>query len=155
MKPELEASLAVFEELFDDLAAFLRPLDEACLNWVPPAPETNSIAAMVTHIVGSVDTWLARAVGETVERNRDAEFAARDSAAHLLAVVDEGRARLRRRYGVLADRDLAAGVAAHRVRSPQEVHVSAAWCAEHALAHAGEHWGQIQLTRQLYAVGHR
>lgn len=152
MRPELKASLAAFEELFDDLTTFLQPLDEAGLNWVPPAPDTNSIAVMVTHVVGSINTWLARAVGEPVARNRDAEFAARDSAPHLVTLIDGGRLELRRRYELLAERDLSTAIPAHRVRSPQEVQVSVAWCVEHALVHAGEHWGQIQLTRQLYDV---
>jgi hypothetical protein len=28
--------------------------------------------------------------------------------------------------------------------------VTIAWCVEHAIIHVGEHWGQIQLTAQLY-----
>ena len=155
MTSELDASLAVFEELFDDLTRLVQGLDDACVNWVPPAPETNSIAVMVTHIVGSVDSWLARAVGETIERDRDAEFAARDSATRLVARVEEGRGRLRRRYRLLAGCDLSATLAARRVRSPEAETVTGAWCVEHALAHAGEHWGQIQLTRQLYDAQRR
>ena len=32
----------------------------------------------------------------------------------------------------------------------EEIELSLAWCVEHALIHAGEHWGQIQLTAQLH-----
>jgi hypothetical protein len=43
-------------------------------------------------------------------------------------------------------------ITVHRLRGDVDATVTAAWCVEHALAHAGEHWGQIQLTAQLYAA---
>jgi hypothetical protein len=33
--------------------------------------------------------------------------------------------------------------------------LSVGWCIAHALIHAGEHWGQIQLNLQLYSVWHQ
>src|SRR5689334_8537655 len=102
-RPHLQASMRVLEELYDDLVAFLRPLDEARLNWTPPASETNSIAALVRHIVGSNEAWLARAADEPFERERDAEFRARDTADALVKALGSSRAEARRRF-VLLDR---------------------------------------------------
>src|SRR5262249_35233004 len=64
MNAYLEANRAVLDELYENLIAFLRPLDEDCLNWRPLASDTNSVAAMVTHTAGSIANWLGRALGE-------------------------------------------------------------------------------------------
>jgi hypothetical protein len=146
----LAADLAVLEELFDGMAGLVRPLDADCLNWTPSAPETNSIAAMVTHTCGSIDNWLSRALVETIERDRDAEFRARADAASLVDRIERCRAETRRRIERLEGVDPATVRAVRRLSSGRDDQVSVAWCVEHAIVHAGEHWGQIQLTKQLY-----
>jgi uncharacterized damage-inducible protein DinB len=152
MTAQLEADLAVLEEQFDAMVELLRPLEPGCLNWTPPVPETNSIAAMVTHTCGSIDGWLARALVESIDRNRDAEFAVRADAETLVARVERCRADTRRRVEGLSAIDPATVRAVRRLSRGEDQQVSVAWCLEHAIIHAGEHWGQIQLTKQLYAA---
>ncbi len=152
MSAHLEADLAVLDELLDDLSELIRPLDEAALNWTPLGEGTNSIAALVVHTAGSTSSWLARAVGESLARDRDSEFRARGGAPDLLATVERCRDDARRRIRQLEGTDLAGQRHVHRLRGDEDADVSAAWCVEHALAHAAEHWGQIQLTAQLYAA---
>ena len=154
MNAQLTACAAVLDELYDGLIELIGPLDEDCLTWTPPIPETNSISALVRHIVGSMDSWLSRAVGETVQRDRDAEFRARHTAEELVALVQRSRTEARRRLALADQRDLGRTQRVHRLAANEDVDVSAAWCIEHALIHAGEHWGQIQLNRQLYAASH-
>jgi uncharacterized damage-inducible protein DinB len=65
--------------------------------WWRPNGKSNSIANLILHIAGSLDHYLNRAIGGfAYDRDRDAEFAARDtmSKANLLARLDEmvGRA---------------------------------------------------------------
>jgi uncharacterized damage-inducible protein DinB len=144
--------MAVLDELYDDLVACLRPLDEARVNWTPPAPETNSIAALVRHIVGSNDAWLARAANESFERERDAEFRARDHAEALVAAVERSRAEARRRLTLLDALDPGTLRAVRRLHAAEDVELSVEWCVEHALIHSGEHWGQAQLTVQLHEL---
>ena len=151
MSAQLKADLAVLEELLDHLSALIRVLDEPALNWAPLGEGTNSIAALVVHTVGSTASWLARAVGETLPRDRDSEFRARGDAAELLALLERCREDARRRLFQLDSIDLASSRAVHRQRGDVDALVSSAWCVEHALAHSAEHWGQIQLTVQLYA----
>jgi hypothetical protein len=146
----VQASLTVLEELYDDMAAFLRPLDDAILNWTPLPAETNSIAALVRHIIGANRAWLARAIDEPFERDRDAEFRARDSAPSLVAALEASRIEARRRLEHLDTIDPSTIRMVVRLQTPEPVAVTAAWCVVHALRHAGEHWGQIQLSRQLY-----
>ena len=153
MSAHLKASLDVIEELYDSMTDLVRGLDSETLNWTPNGIDaTNSIAAMVTHTVGSTNSWTARAVSEPIERDRDAEFKAQAGARQLVELIDRGRADLRRRFALLESIDLGSTIVVTRLGgahagSTQEVSVG--WCIEHALIHAGEHWGQIQLTRQL------
>jgi len=152
MTPHLEAGLAALDEQFDGMVALLRPLGEECLNWTPPAAETNSIAAMVTHTCGAIDSWLARALVETIDRNREAEFEARADAAGLVGRIERCRSETRRRLEALSQLDPATVRSVRRLSRGEDQRVSIAWCVEHAIVHAGEHWGQIQLTKQLYAA---
>jgi uncharacterized damage-inducible protein DinB len=152
VKPEHAAELAVLEEVYGRMAELVRPLDEAALNWRPLASDTNSIAALVHHVIDATNAWLARAVGETPARTRDreAQFRRQDSAPNLVAALAAGRDELRRRFGQLDGVDLARTLQVTRVTEPRPHEVSRAWCIEHALSHASEHWGVIQLTKQLY-----
>jgi len=152
MNPHLTACLAVLEEMYDGMVALIRPLDAECLNWTPSIPETNSIAALVRHTMGSLEGWFARAVGEPVQRNREAEFRARHTADELIALIEQSRAESRRRLAMLDGVDLSALRRYRRINATEDEDLSVAWCVEHAIIHAGEHWGQIQLNRQLYAA---
>jgi hypothetical protein len=148
----MDARLAVLEELYDDLVELLRPLDAACLNWTPPIAATNSIAGLVRHTVGSTDAWLARAVGEPITRDRDAEFRTPAGSDELISIVDQGRLDARRRFALLAGLAPETVRTVRRLDDPHEYEVTVAWCVAHAVIHGGEHWGQIQLNRQLYAA---
>jgi uncharacterized damage-inducible protein DinB len=152
MNPYLTASLAVLEELYGNLTACVQPLSGECLNWSPPAPETNTIANLVCHIAGSVNSWFARALDEPYERDRDAEFRARRSAAELVALLTTSQQLAREQITRLDALD--GGTVRHlrRLSSGKEMPLTVAWCVEHAVIHAGEHWGQIQLNRQWYEL---
>jgi hypothetical protein len=144
----LSANLAVLDEVYTDLLKLLRTLEDADVNWVPPVADTNSIAVVTTHVVGSNARWLSRATGHEVATDRPSEFRAHASCEQLIAHVEQARV------------DAHAWLAALDTIDPGETRetgqagwtVSAAWCVEHALVHTGEHWGQIQLTRQLRAA---
>ena len=149
MNAYLEASGAVLEELLDSLAELVRPLDGGTLNWSPLPEGTNSIAALVGHTVGSTASWLARATGEVAPRDRDAEFRARATSEDLTRLIERCQTEVRRRLSLLDGLDPAGKQSVHRIRGDVDAEVTAAWCLEHAIVHAGEHWGQIQLTAQL------
>jgi uncharacterized damage-inducible protein DinB len=148
----MAASLAVFEEFYGDLLALTSVLDEAALNWQPPVPDTNSIAALVQHVIGSNAAWLARATGEELQRDREAEFRSYATPAVLRAAIEQSRAEVQRRFALLANLDPLTPRTVRRLDAPDAAQVSAAWCVAHALIHTGEHWGQIQLNRQLHAA---
>ncbi len=155
MSAELDAALAVLEEILDDLSDTIRPLDDAALNWAPLGEGTNPIAVLAIHTAGSTTAWLARAAGEEAMRDREAEFRSRGGAADLLSLIERCRDDARRRIRQLEGMDLTSPRHVHRLRGDVDADVSAAWCVQHSLAHASEHWGQIQLTAQLYAAARR
>ena len=151
MDPHLTASQAVLDEVYDGLVALIRPLDADCLNWAPTDDESNSIAALTHHIAGSMNSWLARALSEPDVRDRDAEFRGQGDATTLVGIVEASRARVHAQIARLDGIDR--GTVRHVQRlapRPHAAEVTVGWCIEHALIHAGEHWGQIQLTRQLW-----
>ena len=77
-----------------DRCALVRPLDAAFLNRAPPTPETNSIATIIVHTIGSTYSQLSRALDELYVRDRDAEFHARDDAETTLALLADSRERI-------------------------------------------------------------
>ncbi len=146
----LEATLSKLQEIYTDLAKLLLEIDDDEANWRPPVEDTNSIAAMVRHTVGATGMWLARAAGEEIQRDRDAEFRASDSSANLASAVDGAVETARQRFAQLASVD--PGTVRRVGLRSGTGELTAAACLARALAHAGEHWGQIQLTHQWYAV---
>ncbi len=149
-RAHLEATLSKLQEIYTDLAKLLLAIDDDEANWHPPAEDTNSIAAMVRHMVGATALWLGRAAGEEIERDRDAEFRASDTAANLAAAVDGAVETARQRFAQLANVDPATVRRVNFRGGPGDL--SAAGCLARARAHVGEHWGQVQLTHQWYAV---
>src|SRR5687768_9667384 len=130
----------------DALVGSLEGLSEAQLNWRPAAPDTNSLYAIVAHVLGNAEENVLQTVcGQPVRRSRAAELAAhgvtwepvRDRWRHL-------RARMEAALGALPAGELDR-VRSHPRRGPltgREVLIVVA-------RHAAEHWGEAQLTRSL------
>ena len=139
-----QAVQATCDEVHGDLRRILRDLPAEALNW-SPGPETNSIYVLVTHLLGSEHFWLANAAGQSIVRDREAEFRARgDDAGALLRLIDEADEHVRAILPYITEQTLAATVPWR-----DESH-SGAWCLLHALEHCGQHRGQTALTRQLW-----
>lgn len=152
MQAVLAAQLSVLGEQYDRLIELVRPLDEDQLNWKPPAPDANSISALVRHTMGSIGMWCSRALDEPFERDRDGEFRAHDTAPSLVGALEDSRRGARERFERLDGVDPGTTRVLRRLDGVEEPS-TAGWCVAHAVIHAGEHWGQIQLTRDLYDVG--
>lgn len=139
-----QAVQAVCDGIHDDLRRIVQDLPAEALNW-SPGPETNSIYVLVTHLLGSEHFWLANAAGQSIVRDREAEFRARgDDAGALLRLIDEADEHVRAILPRITEQTLAATVQ-WRDETP-----TGAWCVLHALEHCGQHRGQAALTRQLW-----
>lgn len=133
----------------EHLVGSLDGLDEADLNWRPPAPDTNSLYATVTHVLGNAEENLLRTLcGQPKRRDRQGEFAAAGtSAAPVRERWHELRASIEAAFGELPASALDR-VREHPRRGPltgREVLLVVA-------RHAAEHWGEAQLTRSLLAA---
>lgn len=139
--------LDLFRTVYRSLDEEVAGLDTDALNWTP-APETNSIAVLVVHTIGSAEEVLRIVRGLPNERDRDAEFvpndlspaALREWIAAAIAFFDEVGA------GITAD-----DLAATRPRPNRGPQTGMHWLL-HNYGHAREHLAHIQLTKQVHAA---
>lgn len=164
--PILSAAQDVLTLALTEMRRCLEGASPDSLDWRPGGGDTNSLAVLAVHSLGSTRAWLSRATGAPPPpRNRDAEFAVTAAdAASLLALFDE----IARDCTALLDRPMAVDWSAILVdieRGPQGMRlrttptppgrgspaaVLAGWALIHALEHLREHEGQMFLTRQLW-----
>lgn len=130
----------------NDILRALDGLTPAALDWTP-GPDMNSISVLVFHLTGAERFWIGDvAAQEPSNRIRDEEFKVKslDSDALKKRIEDTleySRVALKKMN--LQDLEL--------VRTlPDGRQFTVAWALLHALEHASEHLGQIQLTRQLW-----
>lgn len=143
------AVLVLFRQVHQQLRDELDGLDDDALNWVPMAG-ANSIATIITHLVGSEAEALRCVAGITCERDRDAEFLgpgltradvfrlleeADTLSVELEPTIDTGR--------LIAEFPLP-------TCSPEEVRTGLTWLIG-TYGHSREHVGQVQITTQLHS----
>ncbi len=134
----------LFEEL-DRIVNALDGLDEGAVNWQPQAAGANSLLVLVTHALGAAEEHILRRLcGETIERSRAAEFGTRGDATH----IRERAAEVKRRITAALERVDVARLDEER-DTPVGKRPMRAWLI-HAVAHAAEHAGQAELTRDLW-----
>jgi len=140
----------LFRAVHQQLREEVRGLDAEALNWTP-APETNSVATLVVHTLGSEAEVLRTVRAVHGQRDRDAEFRTRaETADELLRRLDEADAYL----DELASGITAEDLAALRPRGDRPPESGAHWLISN-YGHAREHLAHIQLTKQLYHASQR
>ncbi|HEY5252156.1 MAG TPA: DinB family protein [Acidimicrobiales bacterium] len=145
------AVLSLFGRVHDEVRAEISHLDDAGLNWMPVSG-TNSIATIVTHLLGSEAETLRSVAGVPAPRNRDDEFTQgpqrRLEIEKALAAADELIAELRAEIGPNRLRTLVA----LPTLPADDRRTGLVWLLGN-YGHAREHLGHIQLTSQLYQSG--
>ena len=86
----ISTTLDLFRDVYRNLDAEVQGLSDDELTWTP-APDTNSIAVLVVHTIGSAEEVVRVVRGMSSDRDRDAEFIPNDLSEQAL------RARLCRR----------------------------------------------------------
>ena len=136
----------LYHAAHDQLRKEVEGMDEAALNWTP-APETNSVATLIVHTLGSEAEVLRTVRAVPGHRDRDAEFLARAaSPAELVARLGEADAYLDQLTSEMTADDLAA----IRPRGDRPPQTGLYWLLSN-YGHAREHLAHIQLTKQIYA----
>ena len=150
MGPEVDAYLADLGELRDQVKSLLEGLDPEALDWRPiegvGEHATNSLTAMVVHLVGSETYWMKEVIGgKKIVRDRDAEFVTKGiSSSELQAKIGA--------VGKVTTEVLSAltGKQLGETRKWRDRSVSVRWCILHVIEHYALHLGHMQLTRQLW-----
>ena len=146
MDPVMAKIAEQFQVVHGQLRDEVRDLSVEELNW-KPAPDTNSIAVLVVHTLGSEAEVLRVAANVPGERDRPAEFRVTASAAEdLLREIDQADSYIE----AMAPRITAEDLAAERPRADRPPETGLHWLLTN-YGHAREHLGHIQLTKQLYA----
>lgn len=146
MEPVVAKITEQFKAVHDDLRKEVRGMDTESLNW-KPAPDTNSIAVLVVHTLGSEAEVYRIVANVPSERDRAAEFQVAEGEADLLAKLDEADALL----DDLASKITAADLEAARPRRQSAPETGLHWLITN-YGHAREHLAHIQLTKQLLAA---
>jgi uncharacterized damage-inducible protein DinB len=141
----------VLERIARDVLAALEGLSDESLNRPVPLPDTMTLAALATHLVGAGEWWvLATAGNRHVERDRPAEFHATGAVAALAARYEQWIIDIHQVLDNLPAREM------ERVVEPGEYRgtlgnqtMAVRDCLLHAVEHSANHLGHIQLTRQI------
>ncbi len=146
MLPFYETLAGRFHSLHQEILNVVQSLPDEALDW-SPGQEMNSVSVIVVHLTGS-ERFL---VGDVImhdpsNRDRNAEFQAKGmTKADLTRRLENAEAYLKSAFEKLSLDDLST----ERLH-PREGTVSVAWALLHALDHAAEHKGHIQMTAQLW-----
>jgi len=141
------AVAALFEQLHDELRDLVRSVDHETLNFVP-CPEANSIATIVTHVLGSEAEALRSVAGLPVTRDRDAEFQhGTQSHASVFRQLDEADEIVAAVLPRLTAERLVT-LTSLPTLDPDERRPGVTWLVGN-LGHAREHVGHASLTKQL------
>jgi hypothetical protein len=149
MEPVVRVVLDGYREVYQSFRTELETLDAADLHR-QIGPETNSIAVLVHHTLGSAAQVLRLIAGVPAARDREAEFritAADLDAAGLRAEIDAAEALL----DELGPRLTAERLAAIIERPDRNPHIGLHWLVTN-YGHAREHLAHLQLTRQVLAA---
>lgn len=145
VEPFVQSLADYLRAAHQQMRAAVQDLDAAALNWTP-GPETNSIATLVVHSLGSEGETLRVVRGLPSDRDREAEFRTRvSSVQELLRRIDEADALLEESVAAITGEDLQA-VRTRPGRPPQS---GLSWLLR-AFGHLREHLAHLELTKQLY-----
>jgi hypothetical protein len=143
--------LALFGQMHDQIREEIKGFDEAGLNWTP-GPGTNSVATIITHIVGSEAETIRRVAGTVDQRDREAEFGHPwQSLAQVTSALEQADLLITA-MGPQIDADHLRARLALPTLPPEDERSGLTWLVGN-YGHAREHVGQIQLTMQLYRLG--
>ncbi len=142
--------LILFRQVHDQIREEIEGLDEAGLNWAP-GPGTNSVATIVTHVIGSEAETIRSVVGIDEPRDRDAEFSHPwQTPADVTSALEQADLLIAT-LGPQIDSDRLRARVSLPTLPPEEERSGLTWLVGN-YGHAREHVGQIQLTKQLYRL---
>lgn len=134
----------LFAEMHEKLRGQVRGLDDGTLNW-RPLPKANSLAVLVTHVLGSEIEMMRSVRSMPAPRDRESEFHVELGAARLLEMIDAADREMDELIAALTEADLTEP----RPRGDRPPRPGIEWIVQN-YGHAREHIAQMELTKQLY-----
>lgn len=130
-----------------DIHKALDGLPPEALDW-SPGQDMNSISVLVVHLTGAERFWIGDvAAQEPSDRDRDSEFKVKELGTDTLKKrLDDTLSYAKTALEKFSLQDLE--LPRNSPKTDREFTVG--WALLHALEHATEHKGQVQLTRQLW-----
>ncbi len=131
----------------DRLVSLALEIEDDGFRWEPPAPQTNSIAALAFHTLGNAqENILETLCGQSLNQSRAGEFTVRDrSMPELRERWETLRPRLEQALGDLSDEQLVT-----LCNHPRRGQISGREVLIVVARHTAEHLGQAELTRDLW-----
>ncbi len=145
MHAEAQAVLEQFERVHHEIFKWAEGLTDEQLNWKPPAKDGNSIGNLMSHIMGAeLASVVERVGGQTVHRDRSAEFANPVTRDWLLQRRSEVEKQVRDTLGKLSPSDFE-----RKVTAPGGGETPVRNFLTYLVSHLSGHMGQVILTRKL------
>jgi len=149
MEAEVQGYLDELKIIKNQIRDAVLGLSEEAINWQPLPKDTNSIYAILTHLLGADDNWVKRVINrQSINRDREAEFRALGNPKgimHRFEKVSKENENILSKLGSSQLRET------RKVQIQQDERtVSVRWCILHVISHYALHLGHIQLTRQLW-----
>lgn len=127
----------------------LDALPTEAFAWQPPAPGTNSMATLMSHVVSSAEWWVLGCVGQgPLERDRDAEFAAQLDWPTLRARLHAWLAQAEKLLDGMGPDELQA-----ISRHPSGDRMNRR-CLMHTVEHMGLHLGHVEIGTDWWKALH-
>jgi uncharacterized damage-inducible protein DinB len=144
MLAEAQALWEQFAHVNNEIFKWSDGLTDDQLNWKPSGRDTNSIGILMSHIMGiEIFSVAERVGGQSVNRDRSAEFANRATRDALVQRRAEVEKLVRETFDKLTTPDLT-----RAIRTPNG-EVSVGKFLLNSLSHVSDHMGQVILTRKL------
>ena len=154
MEIEVQGYLTEFGILRGQIRDAIKGMGDEAANWHPLPQGTNSVYAILSHIIGVDNFWVRQVIiGETVKRDREAEFAASGNLAELVDRWERAWVDTESMLGKLSSAQL---LEIRTVpRRPEFASITVQWIVLHLISHYATHLGHVQLTAQLWDQRHK
>jgi uncharacterized damage-inducible protein DinB len=149
METEIQGYLTEFGILRGQIRDAIKGMGDEAANWRPLPQGTNSVYAILSHIVGVDNFWVRQVItGEAVKRDREAEFAA---AGKLSELVDRWAGAWAEIESILSQLSPTQLMETRTIATRPEFRgITVQWIILHLISHYATHLGHIQLTAQLW-----
>ncbi|NQW18598.1 MAG: DUF664 domain-containing protein [Chloroflexi bacterium] len=143
--------LLFIDRAFDGMRKIIEELGDDLANQKPDIPGANSPYAIAIHCIGVVNHWVGNSIaGRGIIRDRDGEFTATGTHQEIAVAIIACRDRLAEDLGRV---DGLARLAAAPPASYNPAGGPSEWTQGAAIIHAYEelsqHYGQMELTRDI------